>query len=145
MHPERSALHPSPASLGASLTGLGVDLVQVSAVARSLADFGPRFLKRLYTEQEVADANRVPALRHRRLAERFAAKEAAIKALGLTDAGINWRELEVVLTAGGACRLRLHGRASALCAGLTSASLSLSQQGDYAVALVAVSSAVKNS
>ena len=73
-----------------------------------------------------------------RYAVRFAAKEAALKAFDLTHAGINWRDIEVVRGEGGACSLQLHGKAARLVGSLAASdiSLSLSHDGDYAVAVV---------
>jgi holo-[acyl-carrier protein] synthase len=117
--------------------GVGIDLVRVSRIAESLEHFGDRFLDRIFTPAEVAYAGSAsaPSVTHERLAARFAAKEAALKAFGLVDAGVSWRELEVVREPSGACVLRLHGRAREL-AGQGSAALSLSHEGDLATAVV---------
>jgi holo-[acyl-carrier protein] synthase len=114
---------------------IGMDMVRVDDVQGTVDDFGGRFAERLFSAAERAHALSVPALTARRLAARFAAKEAAIKAFGLSHAGVSWRELEVVCDARGVGRLRLHGRAAAL-AGVREAALSLSQAGGYAVAVV---------
>ena len=92
---------------------VGIDLVRVSDIAESINRFGDRYLKRIFTENEVAYAytSDSPAVRAERLAARFAAKEAALKALQLADEGIGWTELEVMREAGGSCSLKLHGKA----------------------------------
>ena len=90
---------------------VGIDLVRVSRVAESLAQFGERFLRRVFTDGEIAYANAAPALAAERLAARFAAKEAAIKALGLVERGVGWREIEVTRAPSGAAQLSLHGAA----------------------------------
>ena len=102
-------------------------------VEESLARFGERFLRRVFTEGEIAYATSAPALAAERLAARFAAKEAAIKALGLADQGIGWRQIEVERQASGKCRVVLHGaaRAAAARAGVGALSVSLSHEGDY--------------
>jgi len=114
---------------------LGMDMVRVEDVQASIARFGERFVERLFSPAEQADALCVPAHRAERLAARFAAKEAAIKAFGLSEAGVSWRELEVRCDERGACRLRLHGRAAAL-AGRDEAPLSLSHSRGHAIAVV---------
>ena len=116
---------------------VGIDLVRVSRVAESLANFGERFLRRVFTDGEVAYANATPDLAAERLAARFAAKEAAFKALGLADQ-LPWREIEVTRAASGACTLSLHGatRAAADEAGVVELAVSLSHEGDYATAVV---------
>ena len=121
-------------------TGVGIDLVMVSRVEESLSRFGDRFLRRVFTEGEIAYATSSPAATAERLAARFAAKEAAIKAIGLTGAnlGIGWRDIEVAREDSGRCRLILHGaaRAAADDAGVAELSVSLTHEGDYSAAVV---------
>jgi holo-[acyl-carrier protein] synthase len=117
---------------------VGIDLVRVSRIAESIEHFGERFLQRLFTEGEIAYARAAPLLTNERLAARFAAKEAALKALGLVDRGVSWRDIEVVTALPShACSLRLHGRARAL-AGTADddVALSVSHEGDFATAVV---------
>ena len=117
---------------------VGIDLVQLSRIRESMATFGDRFLRRVFTEGEIAYATATPALAPARLAARFAAKEATVKALDLAERGIGWREIEVTRGPSGAPRLVLHGaaRAAAVEAGDPTLSLSLSHEGDYATAVV---------
>lgn len=117
---------------------LGFDLVQVSRVAESLERFGPAFEQRLFTRGELTYAHSGDGVCAERLAARFAAKEAVIKALQLGDAGIAWRDIEVQKREDGNCDLRLHGRVAALAAemGVDRILLSLSHDGDYAGAIV---------
>jgi holo-[acyl-carrier protein] synthase len=118
---------------------LGFDLAQVSAIDHSLRTFGERFARRLFTRAELDYAASGHGMRAQRLAARFAAKEAVIKALGLSEAGVNWRDIEVVKLSSGACSIALHGRVAQLAAamGAPQLSLSLSHEGDYAGAVVA--------
>ena len=117
---------------------LGFDLVQVSQVAHSIECFGAAFRERLFTPGELAYAQSGSGVSAERLAARFAAKEAVIKTLQLSDAGIGWRDIEVVKREDGACELQLHGRVAALAAqmGVDRLLLSLSHDGDYAGAMV---------
>jgi holo-[acyl-carrier protein] synthase len=126
---------PLPCAAGALL---GFDLAQVSAVANSLARFGARFRQRLFTARELEYADSGVGMDVQRLAARFAAKEAAIKALGLAEAGIDWRDIEVVKLPAGRCTLSLHGRAAehAAAIGVEQLLLSMSHDGDYAGAVV---------
>ncbi|HWH85059.1 MAG TPA: holo-ACP synthase [Burkholderiaceae bacterium] len=138
---ETTAL-PACRALAAELpTGLrvGIDIAQVSAIEASLAAFGERFMRRIFREGEVAYALKAPAQTAQRLAARFAAKEAAMKAFGLSEAGVAWRDIEVTRSADGACALTLHGRAAdaAQRSGCTQIALSVSHDGDYAGAVVA--------
>jgi holo-[acyl-carrier protein] synthase len=117
---------------------VGIDLARPSRIAESLAQFGEQFLRRVFTDGEIAYATSVPSLANERLAARFAAKEAAIKALDLAERGVGWRQIEVVRQPSGKCRLALHGAAqdAAVEAGVVELSVSLSHEGDYATAIV---------
>jgi holo-[acyl-carrier protein] synthase len=119
---------------------VGVDLVQISDVARSLDTLGERYVRRLFTDGEIAYCTASPEMSSARFAARFAAKEATLKALRLHDPGLDWRAIEVRQTPAGWCELQLHGDAAAHAdrAGWISASLSLSHEGDYATAMVGV-------
>ena len=112
---------------------VGIDLVDVQRIAASIDAFGDRFLRRVFTEGEIAYARSAPALTAERLAARFAAKEAAKKALDLE--GVAWRDLEVARSPNGAPHLVLHGAARAA-AGTKSFALSMSHEGDHATAVV---------
>jgi holo-[acyl-carrier protein] synthase len=87
--------------------GVGIDLLEVRRLERAL-DRHPRLAERVFTPGELAYA-RQRRRPERHLAARFAAKEAAVKALGLRHFGL--REIEVV--AGEPPTLELHGRAAA--------------------------------
>jgi holo-[acyl-carrier protein] synthase len=120
---------------------VGIDLVRISRVAESVERFGERFLRRIFTDAEIAYALEAPELSAERLAARFAAKEAAMKALRLAGGLVTLREIEVHRTASGECEVVLHGRARSLAAlAHTGAiALSLSHEGDYAAAVVITS------
>ena len=117
---------------------VGIDLVQVSRIAESLERFGERFMRRIFTDAEIAYATAAPALTAERLAARFAAKEAVIKVLGMVDRGVAWRDIEVRRTATGACEMALRGEAGEAAAslGVGELAVSLSHEGDYATAIV---------
>lgn len=115
---------------------VGIDLVRVSRIAESMRSFGPRFLQRLFTPDEQAYSTADPAVAAERLAARFAAKEAARKALRL-EGGVGWRQIEVRRNPDGACDLVLHDRAAEL-AGPAEIALSMSHEGDLATAVVVI-------
>src|SRR5438128_11861084 len=97
-----------------SVLGIGVDMVQVERIEHSLDRFGERFMKRVFTEGEIAYcvSMKFPA---RHFAARFAAKEAASKAFG-TGIGqaLGWRDIDVHKKASGEPFFVLHGGADAL-------------------------------
>jgi holo-[acyl-carrier protein] synthase len=125
---------------------LGFDLVQISQIADSIRHFGDAFKFRLFTQGELNYADQSKAFCADRLAARFAAKEAVIKALRLSEHGINWRDIEVCKEQDGDCKIVLHGRVAELAdaAGLSELLLSLSHDGDYAGAFVAAKFAVRH-
>jgi holo-[acyl-carrier protein] synthase len=117
---------------------VGIDVVDVREVKRSLARFGRRYLVRVYTPDEIAYALEAPVDTARRLAARFAAKEATIKALFASEDGIDPRSIEVQRGPHGECRLILSGSAltAAHRSGVASLALSMSHQGTVAAAVV---------
>lgn len=121
------------------IVGLGFDLVDIPRVAELLAGKGERAERRLFTPDEVAYA-RARAEPARHFAARFAAKEAAYKALAGSEAarGIAWRDVEVVMEWDGRPRLVLHGRAAerAEALGVTRAHVTLTHADGVAGAVV---------
>jgi holo-[acyl-carrier protein] synthase len=118
--------------------GIGVDLAQIPRLRRVLERWDERFLRRVFTEQEIAycRARRDPVPH---LAARFAAKEAVLKALGTgLSMGVNWREIEVRRARGEAPMVVLSGRCRALAEarGADRVLVSLTHDGDYALAQV---------
>jgi holo-[acyl-carrier protein] synthase len=124
------------------IVGTGIDIAEVSRIGQSITRFGDRFLHRVFTEGEIhyceAKANRIE-----RYAARFAAKEAAMKAIGTGwNQGVTWRDIEVVRMPGGRPTLQFHGKAAEFAAELGAAhvSLSLSHSKEYAIAQVILES-----
>ncbi len=120
--------------------GIGVDVCKVERLAASLERFGERMERRLFTPAELAYSrgHRDP-LPH--LAARFAAKEAASKALGTgMSGGVGWTQIEVVQPGGRQPTLAFSGaaleRLRAL--GATTSHLTLSHDGGLAVACVVI-------
>ncbi len=116
------------------MLAVGVDLIEISRVERVLQRYGERFLRRVYTDRELAYARgRVAAL-----AARWAAKEATAKAFGTGIGFIRFNEIEVLRDELGKPELILHGQAAELAIQRQWANiaLSLSHAGDYAIAFV---------
>jgi len=116
---------------------VGIDVVSVSRIEESLERFGERFLRRVFTPAEIGYALAAPAQKAERLAARFAAKEAAIKALDLAERGVGWTQIEIVREPAGQVRLALAGEAAAAAANRRLA-VSMSHEGDFATAVVVV-------
>lgn len=121
------------------IAGVGVDLVRTERIAAACVRFGERFLNRCFSPGEQAACAGVPA----RLAARYAAKEAIVKALGTGLRGFAWRDVEIGADALGRPTVALHGGAANLATarGIVRWDLSLSHDGDYAIAFAVASGA----
>ena len=124
------------------IVGTGIDIAEVHRIHQSIERFGSRFLERIFTEAEMrycdSKANRVE-----RYAARFAAKEAAMKALGTGwNYGVRWRDCEVVRKPGGRPTMQFHGTAGEFAAklGVKNTALSISHTEEQAIALVILES-----
>ena len=120
------------------IVGLGVDISEIDRISNAIERHGRRFLERVFTPSEIAYCNR-----HRdpaeRFAGRFAAKEAAMKALGTGwSRGVRWIDIEVTRLPTGRPTLALHGVAREIGErlGVRHASLSITHSGNTALAQV---------
>jgi|SRR5258708_1870989 holo-[acyl-carrier protein] synthase len=120
------------------IVGTGIDIAEVPRIRQAIERFGDRFLARIYTDSErrycESKANRVE-----RYAARFAAKEAAMKALGTGwNHGVRWRDCEVVRLPGGRPSIKFHGKAEQFAArlGVKNAALSISHTAEQAMAQI---------
>ena len=129
------------------ILGLGSDICDIRRIAAVIDRYGDRFLTRVFTERERARAaSRTDRLRAATLAKRFAAKEAAAKALGTGfRQGVFMSDLAVVNLPGGQPTLHLSGGAARRLARLTPAgmvaqiALSMTDEYPYAYAQVIIS------
>jgi len=112
----------------------GIDMIEVHRIDDAILRHGDRFFDRFYTPQELIDSTG----RTTALAARFAAKEAAAKALGSGIGEVSWKEIEIVKGKSGAPQLKLHGKAQALAhqRGWREWSVSLSHTHEHAIAMV---------
>lgn len=133
----------------------GIDLIEVARIEQAISRWGARFLRRVFTPDELTSCGVTPQSHGRieSLAARWAAKEAAAKALGVGVRGIGaaqrsadsamfapvaWHDLEVRRATSGRPLLLLHGTAADVAAqlGITELSLSLSHTREHAIASV---------
>jgi holo-[acyl-carrier protein] synthase len=114
-------------------TELGIDIIKIERIAAALKRFGDRFPNRVLTDAE----QRYVRNRPQNFAGRWAAKEAVSKVLGLGVRGVGWREIEIERLPTGQPSVRLHGRAAkrAEQLGMSRVAVSISHEGDYAVAI----------
>jgi holo-[acyl-carrier protein] synthase len=119
-----------------AIVGIGLDLVRIARIQAIAERWQDRFLRRLYTEEERRLSSRRTSP-YSFLAGRFAAKEAILKALGTGwSAGIRWLDIQVLNDATGRPVATVDGRARTLMreAGITGILISLSHDGEYAIA-----------
>ena len=133
--------HSLPEAGGGALAGhppegtteLGVDIIRVDRIRRTLERFGSRFAQRVLTPAEQRYVRDRPPT----LAGRWAAKEAVSKVLGLGVRGIGWRDIEIERLPTGQPAVRLHGRAARRAdqLGMDRIALSITHEAEYAVAV----------
>jgi holo-[acyl-carrier protein] synthase len=120
------------------IVGIGIDLIELDRIAGVYERQGVRFLHRIFTESERDYFARwrdpIP-----RIAGRFAAKEAVMKALGTGwSDGVRWRDIEVIRRRGGKPEVHLHGRAREIFESLGAEFIhcTITHSRDYAMAVV---------
>ena len=122
------------------IIGLGLDVTELPRIARMYEKYGDVFLKKLLTPNEQAH---VPSAPVPFLAGRFAAKEAAVKALGTGFAqGVGMHDVEILSLASGRPELFLHGEAAAKARAMNvqKTHVSISHERDMAGAVVILES-----
>ena len=122
------------------IVGMGVDMAEVERVRAAMERHGERFLRRVFTPAEIAYCRRFKNS-HERFAARFAAKEAAMKALGTGwRRGVSWQDFELTNLPSGKPCLRLSGRALEICHSLGGSRVlvSLTHTGAHALAQVII-------
>jgi holo-[acyl-carrier protein] synthase len=121
------------ASVQGSKTAVGVDIIEIARIKRAISRWQDSFLNRIYNQEELEGTCNISSL-----AARFAAKEAAMKALGTGCRGVSWKEIEIVSNEEGMPSVKLYGRAlqKSRELGLTRFEVSLSHSRKYAVAMV---------
>ena len=120
------------------IISIGVDIIEVRRVHETI-ERTPRFAERVFTQAERAYCESRGAVAAQHYAARFAAKEAALKALQTGwSGGIAWQDIEVSAKESGAPVILFHGRAQELYerSGATTAHLSLAHTTEHAIAEV---------
>lgn len=94
------------------IVGSGVDMIEIARIAESISRYGDRFCQRVYLPQEILYCRRKRNSAES-FAARFAAKEAAAKALGTgIQSGVGWQDIEVIRASSGKPSVLFHGRAA---------------------------------
>ena len=119
------------------IIGTGIDATEIERIAESIERWGDRFVRRVFTDDEIAYCRRKKDFASS-FAARFAAKEAAMKALGTGHSrGVFWTGIEVVRRHGPP-QIRFHGGAAARASqmGATGSLLTITHSRDLAIAHV---------
>jgi holo-[acyl-carrier protein] synthase len=120
------------------IVGMGVDIAEVARIQAAIEKRGQAFLKRIYTQREIAYCEHFRN-KFERYAGRFAVKEAAMKALGTGwQHGVRWVDLEVVREKSGRPTLAINGQAGKIAArlGVKHIAVSITHTADQALAQV---------
>jgi holo-[acyl-carrier protein] synthase len=124
------------------IVGTGIDIAEVPRIRHSIERYGDRFIRRIYTAGEIRYCDS-KANRMERYAARFAAKEAAMKALGTGwNHGVRWLDCEVTRMPGGRPTMSFHGKAGEFAAklGVKNIALSITHTAEQAMAQVILES-----
>lgn len=120
------------------IVGLGLDIAEIDRIKAAIERHGAAFLERIFTPNEVAYCGRFKN-KFERFAGRFAAKEAAMKALGTGwSGGVRWRDIEVAREPSGKPTLQLAGAARQIAdrLGTRTIALTITHSGNFALAEV---------
>ncbi|HUT68595.1 MAG TPA: holo-ACP synthase [Dehalococcoidales bacterium] len=111
---------------------IGTDIIEIERIRQAIERFGDRFLRRVYTEEEL----NIYGHRPHSLAASFASKEAVMKVLGTGARGVGWRDIETLYHPSGKPLIKLNGRAKkeADKLGIKEIDVSLSHSRAYATA-----------
>lgn len=118
---------------------IGVDIIEIARIKEAVDNWGEKFLRRVYTDAELAEYRHKPSS----LAARFAGKEAVMKLLGTSSIVVNWREVETLSHPGGRPLVNLYGKAQSKAdeLGIKEIAVSISHSREYAIACVSAVSA----
>lgn len=120
------------------ILGIGIDLVRIERLKKTIEKWGDSFLDRVFTknEQEYSYSHIMP---YPHLAGRFGAKEAFLKAIGTGwGKGIRWKDIEIVRDENGRPRINVYGNLNDILIkkGIKDILVSISHERDYAIAQV---------
>jgi holo-[acyl-carrier protein] synthase len=125
------------------IVGSGIDLCEVKRIEAAITRFGDRFIRRIYTAREIAYVERRKSGKYQRFAARFAAKEAAMKAIGTGwRRGVRWVDFEVWNEPSGKPTLVFHGKGKEFAdkLGVRNVALSLTHTAEQGMAFLVLES-----
>ena len=115
----------------------GIDLVKVERVKKIYEEYGEKFLEKVFSNNEINQIKKIENFQHKKIASKFSAKEAAAKALGTgISNGVKFQDFEIISTKNGRPEIKIFGVAQKKLKNLISATVSISDDGEYVVAIV---------
>jgi holo-[acyl-carrier protein] synthase len=112
-----------------SIKGIGIDIIEIKRIEEAVNSLGDKFLRRIYTADEIDYCLRRKKMGFPELAARFAAKEAYAKSIGTGMRGIRWKDIETANNSKGKPIYKIKGKPAENC------HLTLSHSRNYAVAM----------
>ncbi len=118
--------------------GIGIDLIEIDRIEKSISKFGDHFLNKIFTKLEI-DYSSSKGSPYQHYAARFAAKEAIAKALATPDnKGFNWHDIEVYNEPNGFPNVRLYGKVKNILGDDKGLKISISHSDNYATCVAIV-------
>lgn len=127
------------------IAGIGIDMVKIERIKKTVEKWGDSFLNRIFTKKE-QDYSYSYVLPYPHLAGRFSAKEAFLKAIGTGwRKGIRWTDIEVIRDEAGRPKINVYGGLNEIILkkGIKEVLVSISHERDYAIAQVVLVSEVE--
>jgi holo-[acyl-carrier protein] synthase len=118
--------------------GLGIDIIEIDRIKKSVEEYGDRFLKRVFTEAEI-NYCKSKFNKYQHYAARFAAKEAVYKALSSGwKEGLRWKDIEIQNDASGMPSINTSGKLNSFLSGETQLRISISHSKNYVTAIAII-------
>ena len=113
------------------ILGIGIDIIEIDRIKKSVDQFGDQFLNKIYTQVELEYSLAKPT-KYQHLAARFAAKEAVAKALSsIKENGFNWKDIEIYNKDNGMPVVKLYGDLEKLVAEGKELKITMSHSDNY--------------
>jgi len=115
----------------------GIDLIKVDRVKKIYEDYGEKFLEKVFSNNEINHIKKIKNFQYKKIASKFSAKEAAAKALGTgISNGVKFQDFEIISKKNGRPEIKIFGVAQEKLKNLISSNVSISDDGEYVVAIV---------
>lgn len=120
------------------ILGIGIDIIEIARIKKSIDEYGDRFLKKIFTQNEIAYCNS-KFNKYQHFAARFAAKEAVYKAISSGwNESLSWMDIEIQNEPNGMPRVEPSGRLKKFLSGNRELKISISHSDNYVTSLAIV-------